>query len=487
MMQAQFQVARGGRPGYVEPVLVLLVLVGTAGAGVGLAFSGPAALLLPLIIICALGVAMAPYGVLLTLLVSMIIIEPGAIDGTGSLSPMLYSLPAGVRLPLTTSPIEIVVFLAAAFSLRRRDRLASIRLPRLVYLVPITIALGFAYGAINGGDIHIGYNEARGLIFGICVFVIVASGEPLQLRRLGTCVIVATGILAAVIVWRYFTIVKPGDLDVPLEFAFAHESSVILGIGFVSAITLMTKSEVRGWQRVVLIGYCMLICLAFVVSQRRAATLVALTGALTVAGLVYGKRPLMVVLVSIPILLGFAVYVGAYWNKEYGASAQPARAIRSQISPSARDESSDLYRTNERTSVIETIRANKVFGVGFGRQFAQYQPLPNLESFWPLQFYTPHESLLWLWLKLGFLGLSAFLGVVGLAVARCVHIVRRSTAIGDREVLAIITAATLLMYLAFSTVDIAMVGPRGAVPLAVALAIAFALPPPALDPDREAK
>lgn len=464
------------RPMLAEPVLVAILIATTAVAAVGTAIAGPAALLAPLIVACAIGVAAAPHNLLLVVLTAMIVLEPGAIDPSGNISPLLYALPAGVGFPLSTSPIEIVIVLAALFSVRHWDRLARLTLPRLAFAIPVFIALGFVYGAMNGGLMNIGYNEARGLIFGTFVFVVVASSDPAQLQRLGVWMMVATGALAAIITWRYFAFVKPGNLEIPIEFAFAHESSLLLGIGLVSALTMFARSKVRGWQRVAMLGYCVLICVALVVSQRRAATLVAMVGSLTVCGLFVRKRPVMVAVVAIPLTIVFAAYMGAYWNKEYGAAAQPARAIRSQIDPSPRDESSDLYRDNERTNVIQTLRENTWFGVGFGRQFAQYKPLPNLESFWPLQYYTPHQNLLWLWLKLGFFGVSAFLAVVAIAVGRCVRIVLRSEAVGDVEALAIITAATLLMFLAFATVDIALVGPRGTAPLAVALAIAFALP-----------
>jgi O-antigen ligase len=125
------------------------------------------------------------------------------------------------------------------------------------------------------------------------------------------------------------------------------------------------------------------------------------------------------------------------------------------------------------------VRLNRLLGVGFGVRFAQFQALPNLESFWPLQFYTPHQNILWLWLKLGLAGIAAFLALIAIALSRCISAVRESPAMDDRATVGVIVAATLLMYIAFATVDQALIGTRGALPLAVALAIAFAIPRPA--------
>jgi O-antigen ligase len=86
--------------------------------------------------------------------------------------------------------------------------------------------------------------------------------------------------------------------------------------------------------------------------------------------------------------------------------------------------------------------------------------------------------VLWLWLKMGLAGLAAFLAVVALALSRALRVVRSTSMVRPEAALAIVTAATLLMYLAFATVDLALIGTRGSIPLAVALAVAFALPRP---------
>ncbi len=184
-----------------------------------------------------------------------------------------------------------------------------------------------------------------------------------------------------------------------------------------------------------------------------------------------------VLALSIPGLLAGIAYLAIFWNQEYGALAQPARAIRSQIDPSARDASSDDYRVRERYNVTETLKLNRIFGIGFGRPFAQFQPLPDLTDFWPLQAYTPHQNVLWLWLKMGVVGVAVILGLWLVAFKRCLEAIRSTPKTAPLPATAVILAASLLMYLAYAQIDLALTGTRGIAPLAAAIALCLRLRP----------
>jgi O-antigen ligase len=192
------------------------------------------------------------------------------------------------------------------------------------------------------------------------------------------------------------------------------------------------------------------------------------------AVLLFPLRPKLVIAATLVVGIVGSGYLAAYWNREYGATAQPARAIRSQIHPSERDDSSDTYRVYERLNAIETIRTDRVLGVGFGRPFIQYIPLPDLSKWWSLQSYTPHQNILWLWLKMGVLGISVWLGVILVALQRCMACMRTHRM--DRQwSLAAIAFTGLLMFLIYSTVDLAFIGPRAFAPAPILAAVAFSL------------
>ncbi len=440
---------------------------------------GPVALAIPPMVLLIVLAAAYPKIFAYVLLGGMIVIEPGTFDYTKPLSQAMWELPGGLKsvVPITTSPMELALLaVAASLFVRTRDANATpARVPRLAWAVPVVIMMGIAYGLRGGGDAPLAYNEARGLLFGMVVFVLALRMEAEPGRRALMVVSVAGTLLSfnTLARWAFYT--RSGDSPVPLEFAFAHENAVFFGIMIVIASFGVMTSKTNG-ARMVWILQALLLLSATLVTGRRAGTLVLLVGGLTVAWMVFPKRPLAVIAVSLPIMLMGSVYLAAFWNQEYGAAAQPARAIRSQIAPSARDESSDEYRDIERANVEQTIQLNRVFGVGFGKPFAMFEPLTDLTTFWPLQQYTPHQNILWLWLKVGILGIATMLGLWIIGLKRCIEAIRIVPKSSPLPIGPIVIGATLLMYIAYAQIDQALTGTRAIAPLAIALALAFRLP-----------
>lgn len=454
-----------------------VVCAASAGAVLALAAIGPAALVIPPLVLLVVLAAVYPRVFAYVLLAAMIVFEQGTFDYTRMISKALWELPGGLKsvVPITTSPMELALLSAAvSMFVRSRQKANTANVPRVAWALPVVIFLGIGYGVSKGGDSALAYNEARGLLFGMVVFALALRMETEPMRNLVRVVSLASIFLAinTILRWAFYT--RGGESPVPLEFAFAHENAVFFGIAIVIAGLGMVRAQSNGARLLWLLQVVLLLA-ATLVTGRRAGTLVLLVGGATVAWLIFPKRPVAVMVVSLPLMLVGSVYLAAFWNKEYGALAQPARAIRSQISPSARDQSSDEYREIERFNVEETLRLNKVFGVGFGKPFAQFQPLTDLTDFWPLQAYTPHQNILWLWLKTGLIGISVFLGLWIVSLKRCIEAIRavpRSEAI---PVAPIILASVLLMYIAYAQIDQALTSTRSVAPLAIAIALSFRL------------
>lgn len=451
-----------------------ICLVGAGVTAVVLALFGPWALFLPVYAGALFLAVFYPQRAALVLLLVGIAVEPGAIDFTRYVGDSLWQMPPGSEnlVPFTTSPMELALYVAAASAVMRRP--ATGRLPLIAWGVPAVMALGFAYGMYKGGPSNLAYNEARGLVSGVAVFVLALHALPTDKTRLVKLVMWAQVVLAVTVLLRYFIVVRTGNLSVPIEFAFSHEGSLILGIGLLIGGLLVVRPGTCRRDQMAAGIYCALILAAMLVTGRRAATLVLLVGGLTMAVVLFRSRPKTVLLGGLLVATFGSAYLAAYWNQEYGATAQPARAIRSQIQPSARDDSSDAYRTIEKYNVIETIRTNRVFGVGFGRPFIQFQPLPDLTTYWPLQSYTPHQNVLWLWLKMGIPGISIVLGFALVVLQRCMARLR-SGVFDDEWCVAALAFTGVLMFLIYSTVDLGFVGPRSLAPAAILAALALTL------------
>jgi hypothetical protein len=457
-------------------LLGLLTCLGLTGlAAVVVAVMGLWSLLLPIYAALLFTAIFRPQTAAAILLVTAITVEPTASDLNKYLSMATWSLPPGFQnaFGVTTSPIEILTFVAAAASLSRPSQ---IKTPLIAWGIPAVVALGLLYGVMKGGATNLAYHEARGFIAAIAAFVLASRTLPADLAGLAKLVMASTGTLAAMTLIRYFVFVRTGTLDVPMEFAFAHEGSVIMGLGFLLGVVVAVQHTHSLRAFIGLSLYCLLMVAAMIATGRRAATLTLLVGTLTFGALLLPRRTLLVALAAVPLSIAITGYLAMYWNDEYGALAQPARAIRSQFDPTLRDESSDSYRTTEKYNVIETIRINRVFGVGFGNPFYQFQPLPDLRSFWPLQQYTPHQSILWLWLKMGIVGISVVLGFGVLVLSRAFAVLRRPRT-NLEWTIAATAVSTLLMFLIYATVDLGFTSARSLAPVVVFSVIVFRLSP----------
>ncbi len=449
--------------------------VGALAAAGLVQLAGLWSLLIPIYCAALLAAVLFPKHSAAVLLMAGIIFEPAAIDFTKPISAALYSMPPGWdhALGLTISPIEVAaVATAISLMLRHSAGRVPLRLPLAVWAVPAIMFLGLAYGLYKGAPANLAYTELRGLLVGIAVFAITLRLGPQHLPFLARAVIGSVTVLAIIILARYFFIVRAGTSQVPIESAFAHEGSFIFGIGLL--VGLARLLHLRDLRSILLTGgYCVLVTLAMMATGRRAGTLVLVASVLSFGLLLFPRRPVLVIAAAIPLVLLSGAYLAAYWNHDYGTIAQPARAVRSQFEPSSRDDSSDLYRTIEKHDVIETIRYNRVFGVGFGRQFIQFQSLPDLTSFWPLQSYTSHQSIAWLWLKMGWLGISVFLGLIAMVLARCLVQMRGLNVSDTGWTAAAVLFSAMVAFAMYATVDLGFASSRAVAPAAAIAALAF--------------
>lgn len=412
----------------------------------------------------------APRATALAVFWALVAFEPTTVDWSSFISDALYLYPRELAdaLPFTVYPWEMVAGAVTIRLLIAPPAGPRPAVPFIIWLVPLAVAGGYAVGLVNGGKANIGYIEARGLIFAGVTFIAAHRLLPIKTRTAWTLAISSTAVLSLITLSRYFTVTRnnfQGDL------AYAHETPVLLAVGMVTGGVAFFSTKNFGLKSLAVL-YELLLLVAMVSTGRRAGTLAFLFAGLMFAILIVQHRRVMIP-IAIMGLIAFAAYLGAFWNSEFGAIGQPARAIRSQFNPSERDLSSNTYRAIETYDVIATIRLNPVTGVGLGNPFITFIPLPAIGG-WTMQFYTPHDNLLWLWLKLGLPGISAVIGVWMLALARAFEAarVRRS---GEIPAAAIVCGAAFVVALAYAQVDQFFVNSRALAPFAVMTAVVLIL------------
>jgi O-antigen ligase len=209
---------------------------------------------------------------------------------------------------------------------------------------------------------------------------------------------------------------------------------------------------------------------AYVLSQRRAAMISLIVGVVMLMIVLWFKRRRAFWAFTPTVLFFGTGFVVATWNAT-GALGLASTSVKSVLFPDqlgAEEESSNLYRVIESFDLWFTIRSAPITGRGFGQQFLMPLPLPDISfvEFWQ---FIPHNSILYMWIKLGFFGFAAMFFMFFRAVQ---HGGRSTLGVrtGDDVATVFAGAASVVMFVVFAYVDIAW-DTRSTVFLAVAFAL----------------
>ncbi len=150
-----------------------------------------------------------------------------------------------------------------------------------------------------------------------------------------------------------------------------------------------------------------LLTASLVLSYRRSFWIASILGLLLVLLLGTSRRGRRV-LVPAAVLVGIAIWVVG--SIEFQAQTPLANRVQSLAPSRLESNAEDRYRLDERVNVIAEIRRHPVEGLGFQTGWvASARPLPveHVDG----RFYV-HFALLWWWLKMGVLGVAAFVSVI---------------------------------------------------------------------------
>lgn len=450
-----------------------------------IAMLGTRAVFYPLwAIVTVLGV-LYPRKVTLLLVAAIVVVDPQARVTPGDFMDLpatyLYTLPAELEsvLPINLMPFQLAMLaIAGSLLFRSAPRTTGLsKPPWLVWAVPILMLAGFGFGLSRGGVFTLMYWEAHGLIFGMIAFYITLRIRDIDPQLVQRWVIIASTLLAVSILLRYLLYFSGDGTEVAFQFQFAHANSLFMAIGFaVASVALIRSSSAAGTTA--LAAHQLLVLTAAAATGRRTAILLLLVAGIIMLWLLLPKRPAPVVFAIIVTAVIGGGYLAAFWGSAYNfeasAIAQPARAIRSQVDPNPRDAASNNYRKTEHFNLVQTIRSSPLLGIGFGREYIRYNPLPII-TYWDLQFLTPENNILWLWLKMGIAGISVVVGVWLIALQRCFRAFRNAP--GPRiSPIPLVLATTLVLYFVNAHLEQVLTHPRPMVPLGIVLALAFTLP-----------
>jgi O-antigen ligase/polysaccharide polymerase Wzy-like membrane protein len=318
-------------------------------------------------------------------------------------------------------------------------------LAKSIYILFGFVVLGILVGKMHGGQLRYAFTETRPFVYLLLTFVLAYSLLTTRwaIRALFWA-LVATEAFKSIQGVLLFTEVR--HYAIRPDAVLGHEEGVFFGLFVLMTMALWIFDVPMGRLRKTATWLTPLVLAADLANTRRAAWLVLAGGMITLLAVAYRTLPQrrgLVRKLAIVIGVGLMIYLPAYWNKS-GGLAQPARAIHSVIKPSNRDASSDLYRIQEDANLQINIREGKPLGRGFGVPIDYVLPIQDISSIDPLIKYIPHNGILYILMRMGFLGGIAFWSMLGIAIISACRLARSR----DRE-LAMIGALTAALVVAY--------------------------------------
>ena len=275
-----------------------------------------------------------------------------------------------------------------------------------------------AFGLLRGGgNWKAALWEIRALYY-LCGCYFIAFQLIRTRRQVQVCVwiiAIAVGIKGLQGCWRYFVTLNGTMGD--LRAITGHEDALFMVTAFnlMIAMALMGARSGAFWT---MLATFPTTCLTWILTQRRITYGVFGLSLILITTLIPSEARRRAFKFVFPLLLVLPVYTAAFWNNT-GAAGLPVRKVKSIFIADAdkTDDSSNAYRKIENFNLQYTIRKFPL-GLGFGQKYLIVRPLDKID--FPLWEYIPHNCILWMWAKTGFVGFTIFWLFFGTAIAQAV-------------------------------------------------------------------
>lgn len=310
------------------------------------------------------------------------------------------------------------------------------------------VAIGVAHGLTSGGDPKIVVLEVRPFWYLFVAYLLAYNLLRHKRHVIALLWITVLGTFIKALQGVYIIFAFLGGHVTGQNEIMAHEQSFFFVLVLLIILLTVVLGRMRLLMWVALISTPVLL-VALVANNRRAdyvAFLIAAIGAWLFALIVRPKQRMALIVSAVICLVLFSSYVLAFRNST-GGFGSVANAVMSVVQPNAsdlRDISSNAYRTNENLDLKYTEQQSPIIGYGFGKPFLEPAPLVDLTSLDPYYLYIPHNTLLWIWMRLGPAGYIALWYLFGSFIIRS-GVIARTLRDPDLRYLAIFGIGMMLM------------------------------------------
>lgn len=404
---------------------------------------GPIVFVLPLAALVAWYLLSHPWPALLAVVVTTIVFEGSDADTA------LFGIPTDRWYQHfgPVQPADVLIALLAgsvALSWARRDDPDRAR-PRLlgsltwpVLLLAVGVAFGVVTGLTGGADPLDVANPSKPMLHLVVVPFLAVAVLVDRRRRLALAGIVAALLIAksavgvlAILVGQATAFGADGALtylDAPVNHLAVVYLAAMVALAF-------ARAPIPRW---LLLG-TPVVALSLVLSFRRSFWISVLLAVLLTLIVASGQRG------RIWIVLGGVLLALAVWTTVVGGGAQtsdnPVVQRAQSLDPTAvRQSTGDRYRLEEQRNVIEELRRHPATGLGLGVPWTARNPLSE-EHVGGRQY--SHVVALYLWLRLGPLGLVGYLWLSLATVWTGFRVWSKASSRVERAVALALAAATV--------------------------------------------
>lgn len=330
----------------------------------------------------------------------------------------------------------------AVFTHEHKLRVGNLFWPIFIYIC--FVMWGWINGMATGGDYKISLMEVRPQLYLLLAYLVAVNvlRERRQVDTLLWIMVVCIGIKGILYTFRQY--VTLAGLPVPDQGVGSHEEAFFFDayLMLLIVLTLFREHKRLKWLMWFLVPFVVTGNLA---TNRRAGT-AALAIALPILFMAADRAMpkfrtrIRVIGISLAVLL--TLYYYAFKNSE-SSFAQPARAISSTFQPSARDASSNAYRDAENADLMATIKLDPIRGYGYGKHMMHAVPIADISTAYELWDVMTHNSVLWVWMRVGTFGFVAFWMMISAVVVRACTTLRDPRS--DSYVKALLTYSILVV------------------------------------------
>ena len=364
------------------------------------------------------------------------------------------------------SPLEIILVVAGCASFLRGVFMKNLSLRRGPLFLPIFlyccfVGYGWINGMLTGGDFKISLMEVRPQCYLLLAYLMAVNSlrDRRDVDRLLWSMAICIGVKGFLYTFRRY--VTLAGVPISDQGVGSHEEAFLFS-AYMIMLFLLTLLSVNKRLTRFMWTLSPFVVLGDLATNRRAGIGALVLGILLLMLAVdrasphYRKRIRRICFV---ILVCFLIYYPVFKSSN-GAFAMPAHAISSMFTPDARDAASNAYRDAENADLMATIRLAPLQGYGYGKRMLHAVPIDDISGQYEYWDVMTHNSILWVWMRLGTPGFFVFWIMVANLLIYICGTIRSEHADIYSQALGIYTLVLVSMLLVFALLDLGLVNFR---------------------------